>query len=247
MIGILDSGLGGLTTLNYLRLKHPEVSFLALADQKNAPYGDKHKEEVLEITRKNLEWFQGKGIKQVIVACNTLCSTVLEELKPQFPELELVNIVDLTIDSLKKEKISSLLIIGTKLCIASGVYENRLKEYFPHAKISSLATPKFAMQIEEGKDPETIQQSADDYLKDYRGKVEALLLGCTHYPLIGKEIYHSLPVKQYDANKAIEEHLEFKSEKDPKILIYTSGKPEETQKQIKQLFNFETEVRYKDR
>ena len=246
MIGILDSGLGGLTTLDYLHRKHPEVSFLALADQKQAPYGDKSKAEVYKITKSNLEWFQAQGIKQVIIACNTLCSTVIEELKPQFPNLELVNIVSLTLDYLKKEKLSSLLIIGTKLCISAGVYEKELRGYFPEAKIMSEATPEFVPAIEAGKDRQTIQTSADTYLHGYRGKIEAVLLGCTHYPLIGKEIYNALPVKQYDANLAIEKRMSFIPEKNPQILIYTSGNPEVTKKQIKQLFDFEMEVRFKE-
>ena len=246
MIGILDSGLGGLATLDYLHRKHPEVSFLALADQKNAPYGDKSKEEVLKITKENLEWFQEKGVKQVIIACNTLCSTVIEELRPQFPKLELVNIVYLTLDQLKKEKISSLLVIGTKLCISAGVYENELRRCFPDHKIFAEATPEFVPLIEEGKDAKTIQTSAEHYLRGYRGKVEAILLGCTHYPLIGKEIYRALPVKQYDANEAIDQQVKFIPEKDPTILIYTSGKPEETEKQLKKLFDLAIEVRAKD-
>lgn len=242
MIGIVDSGLGGVATCFHLRKKHPRTSFLVLADQKNAPYGDKTKEELLEIARDNIRWFYDQGIREVIIACNTLCSTVYPELVEEFPDMKLWNIIDLELENLRHKRFRSVLIMATSATIRMKRYEDGIRKMFPKRTVYAKATPKLVPMIEGGENPFTIRDVLADYLAPYRDKADAVLLGCTHYPLVSAQIHEVLPARQFDPNEGIEKAVSFPEEENPVLRIYTSHDAENLEKAIRLLFGEECEV-----
>jgi len=244
MIGILDSGLGGLVTLKRIKEmpQFKETAFICLADQKNAPYGEKTKEEMLEITRSNLEWFKSKGVSKVLIACNTICSSVYDEITKMFPELELINIVTLTSEYLFDKKISSIAIIATKLSIETKAYESRVRVMFPDSKIYPVVASKLVPLIEGNANKVVLKEAVSEYLSPLVGKVNSVLLGCTHYPLLSEMINELMDVEIYDSNEAIISYLDKLELDNGTVEIYTSLDCEETSIQISEVLGLNYKV-----
>lgn len=242
MIGIMDSGLGGIVTLQHVLKYVKDTSFVCVADQANAPYGEKSIEELEIIARKHLLWFQSKGIKTVVVACNTLCSTVIPKLKKEFVDMEIVDIISLTCDALKDERISNLLLLATKRSIESKVYEDNILRLFPNCKVYPVIPSLWVPSIENQVDEVTLDAVVKDVVIDYVDKVDGVLLGCTHYPLLKKYIEKYLAVKMYDSCDAIVDAMVHEGEVHPTVCIYTSGDPVVTKKQVFDLLQMDVEV-----
>jgi len=242
MIGIMDSGLGGIVTLHHILKYVKDTSFVCVADQANAPYGEKSIEELEDIARKHLLWFQSKGITTVVVACNTLCSTVIPKLKEEFVDMEIVDIISLTCNALKDESISNLLLLATKRSIESKVYEQSIQSLFPNCTIYPVVPSLWVPSIENQVDEATLDTVVKDVVVDYVGKVDAVLLGCTHYPLVKANIEKYLPVKMYDSCNAIVDAMVHEGDVSPTAHIYTSGDPVVTKKQVYDLLQMDVEV-----
>lgn len=241
MIGVLDSGLGGIVTMQYLKERILDTSFLCLADQANAPYGQKSNEELYVLAKEHLLWFQSKGIDTVLVACNTLCSTVLPQLKQEFTTMHLIDIVSLTCEDLRKESLDSLLLLATERSIQSGVYERLLQKSHPNCKIYPVVPSQLVPLIEQSQSKECIKMALHEYLDAYQGKVNAVLLGCTHYPLVKEEIEEVLPVAIYDSRRAIVNAIPHEHQKQ-KVEIYTTLDAKQTRQQIIDLLQMDVPV-----
>jgi glutamate racemase len=183
MIGIIDSGLGGYTIYRALHAAYPEAAFLFLADQKNAPYGNKSAEDIIRIAERNIQWFVDQGIDQVVIACNTMNAVALTQLKLSYPRLTFYDVLEPTLQPLKQAKINKWLVVGTQLTIQSGLYEQAIHEKMPHLQVSSKALPQLVSMIENLASEDAIEA----YLKTMIGSdlqaAEGLILACTHYPL----------------------------------------------------------------
>ncbi len=242
MIGIVDSGLGGIVTLHHILKYVNDTSFVCVADQANAPYGEKSIEELEKIARKHLLWFQSRGITTVIVACNTLCSTVIPKLKKEFVDMQIVDIISLTCNALKDECISSLLLLATKRSIESKVYEQNIQAMFPNCTIYPVVPSLWVPSIENQVDEVTLNNVVKDVVIDYVDKVDSVLLGCTHYPLVKSYIQKYLPVKMYDSCDAIVDVIVHEHLQQPSVCIFTSGDPDITKKQVYDLLQMDVEV-----
>lgn len=190
-IGIIDSGLGGYSIYHALHQTYPKASFLFLADQKNAPYGNKTKEEIIAIATRNMQWFLNQGIHEIVIACNTMNAVALDSLKSRFPEIRFHDVVSPTIAQLKDSHHQSWLVVATHLTTESRIYPKALSGLRSDFTVDSVALPKLVNLIEGLAEPEEIE----DYLKDCLSPDllahEGLILGCTHYPL-AMEAFHSL-------------------------------------------------------
>ncbi len=187
MIGIFDSGIGGLTVVRALKKKKPDVSFVYLGDTARSPYGTKSPETVRRYSEEAIAFLVEKGAKAVIVACNTASSLAADHLRGKFPDLPIFEVVSpavqAALEATTKGKIG---VIGTRATIASGVYEKRLKSNNPSIIVVSNPAPLLVSLVEEGwiNTPETAS-IASKYLEPLRKrKVDTLILGCTHYPVI---------------------------------------------------------------
>ena len=187
-IGVLDSGVGGLTVLKCLYDKLPNENYVYIGDNKYCPYGDKRKEELYAIAQRIIKYFEEIDVKLIVVACNTISSTILEDLKKE-TNIPIIGVIDSTIDLFLKQNIDETLVIGTNGTISSEVYNTKIKEKNSKIKVHSLKTPLLVPLIESGSDTSLV---LNDYLSGYKN-VKSIILGCTHYKLIEDEIKKILP------------------------------------------------------
>ncbi|MFT4778078.1 MAG: glutamate racemase [Flavobacteriales bacterium] len=191
-IGIFDSGIGGLTVANALRKLLPHESMVYFGDTAHLPYGDKSPDLIRHYSARIAHFLLQHNCKMVVIACNTASShahqTVAAVAGPTIP---VVNVIDPVVQEIALRHASQKIgIIGTKGTIDSRVYPNRIKKLISGAKVCSLATPLLAPMIEEGFISHTISKTViNSYLEKPTLKgVEAIVLGCTHYPLIRREV-----------------------------------------------------------
>lgn len=191
-IGIFDSGIGGLTVAKAIGKKLPSEEIIYFGDTAHLPYGDKSPEAIRHYAKSISDFLLKKNCKMIVIACNTASAlaydTVRKSVSKDIPVVNVIDPVVKEIASLKKVK--KIGIIGTKGTIRSDIYARKLKQAAPALITASLATPLLAPMIEEGFFNNKIsRQVINDYLKNKKlQNISALVLACTHYPLIMPEI-----------------------------------------------------------
>ena len=185
-IGIFDSGLGGLTVVKEALRFLPNESIIYLGDTARVPYGNKSKDTVLRFTKEAVSFFSSQGVKMLLVACNTASSLALPLLEDDYG-FPIYGVIDAGVEeACKVSRTGRIGVIGTKATIKSGIYEEKLKQRGTDIKVYSRPCPLFVPLIEEGwmEDP-IAYKVCEKYLKDFKKeKIDVLILGCTHYPLM---------------------------------------------------------------
>ena len=169
-IGLCDSGLGGLTVLKELTLTHPNNDYIYIGDNLNLPYGDKSKEELKELGQNLINFLESKNVDLIIIACGTLSSTVLKELKPN---TKLIDIITPTINYVNKNIKSNITVLATKATINTHIFKNKLNK-----KVTEVECPTFVPMIEENRINE------NEINEKITNKDDTIILGCTHYSLL---------------------------------------------------------------
>ena len=187
-IGIFDSGVGGLTVLDYMRQQFPHENMIYIGDNAHCPYGDKTKSQLLEYTRQICDYFAKQHVKMIVLACNTTSANVLDELQKLYPHIPIVGVIHSTVHEFLARHHQRVLVIATSATIQSHKYRQMLLQYNPELTVYELATPRLVPVIESGEYKYGIQELLGEYLLPYQNKIDALILGCTHYPLVQKEI-----------------------------------------------------------
>ncbi|MDR2903803.1 MAG: glutamate racemase [Clostridiales bacterium] len=185
-IGIFDSGVGGLTVVNEVIKALPDENIIYFGDTARVPYGSKSKETVTKFSKQIVRFLLSKNVKTVIIACNTASSSSYEALADAFdvPFIEVVRPgVSLCLAQPGVKKVG---VIGTERTVTSGAYERYLKQKRPDIAVFSKACPLFVPLAEEGwTDNAVADRTAEIYLRELVEKeIDALILGCTHYPLL---------------------------------------------------------------
>lgn len=191
-IGIFDSGIGGLTVANAIRKVLPNEKIIYFGDTGHMPYGDKSPDAIRYYSLKIGKFLQEKGCKVIVIACNTASSLGYEDLV-QFmgDQIPIFNVIDPVVKHIANNAhYQRIGVIGTKATISSDVYARKINELNPELKVKSLATPLLAPMIEEGFYENNISHTViESYLSSPKLKnIDALILACTHYPLIKREI-----------------------------------------------------------
>jgi glutamate racemase len=186
-IGVFDSGVGGLTVVSALRRRLPGESILYLGDTARLPYGSKSPDTVTRYTRKNLEFLSERGVKAVVVACNTASALALPNLEPgEMPDVPIWGVIEPGARKAAEVSRGRVGVIATEASVRSDAYPRALRALRPELDIWSQACPLFVPLVEEGwhDDPITAQV-AERYLRPLLDAgIDTLVLGCTHYPLI---------------------------------------------------------------
>lgn len=197
-IGVFDSGLGGLTCIPNLFGDLPEERVIYFGDTARTPYGSKAISTVKAYTNQIADFLASKDVKMMVIACNTISATCLPELRQRFPEIPILGIINPAAQKIAEvcTEENNVGIIATKVTIASGVYSDSIEELHPGLHVHTKATPAFVPLIEEGIiDNEimdlTIRHYMDQFI--YENEIDTLVLGCTHYPLIRKNIMRIYP------------------------------------------------------
>ncbi|MFA5420596.1 MAG: glutamate racemase [Patescibacteria group bacterium] len=192
MIGLFDSGVGGLTVLRGLIEKEPNYNYFYLGDNANVPYGNKSKEAIYSYSVKAVDFLYSKGCKIIIIACNSASSQALrkiqqEYLPTKYPDLKVLGVIRPIAEELNKyPKIKRVGVIGTKATIESDTYLDEIKNVRSDIEVFQKATPLLVPLIEESwaRKPET-KMILKKYLRSLKmDKVDVLITACTHYPFL---------------------------------------------------------------
>lgn len=186
MIGIFDSGIGGLTVVRSLMDELPGYDMIYFGDTARTPYGTKSGQTVIDYSLENTEFLIKQGAKMIVMACNTASSVATEALKKNF-DLPIYEVITPAVRlALNETRTSAIGVIGTRATINSGIYEKKIKEQTPHARVYSAACPLLVPLVEEGwlQRPET-RMIVKKYLHPLKVRqIDTLILGCTHYPVL---------------------------------------------------------------
>lgn len=191
-IGIYDSGIGGLTVAHAITTLLPNEDIIYFGDTAHLPYGDKSEAAIQAYSVKIADVLLKKGCKVIVIACNSASSAAYELLKEYVRhDAHILNVIDPMVSYVSNHFANKQIgLIGTKRTVMSGIYNARINESGKNIEVKSLATPLLAPMIEEGFFNNQISQEIiAQYLDDPALEgIEALILGCTHYPLIKSEI-----------------------------------------------------------
>lgn len=190
-IGVFDSGLGGLTALGRLQKELPCEDLVYFGDTARVPYGGRDKETLLAFARGNIALLQSYGVKAILVACGTVSSVLLEEIKEDYA-IPMVGVIESAATAAAQATVGGRIgIWGTAATIKAGAYAKRL-EALGYFDTVSVPCPELVPLIEGGKtdpaDPE-VRAALEKYLAPVlAAKCDTLILGCTHYPLLANAI-----------------------------------------------------------
>ena len=211
MIGIFDSGVGGLTVVRAILDKIPGYDIVYFGDTAHTPYGTKSAETVVGYTINNIKFLLSQGAKVIVIACNTASSVATARVLEQFALPIFEVITPAVTEALQASTNLNFGIIGTRATISSGIYEKKILENQPAARIHSVACPLLVPLVEEGwlKKRETAM-IVKKYLRPLKNRqIDTLILGCTHYPLLKDVIQKKIgkQVKLVDSSTCISANI----------------------------------------
>ena len=209
-IGIFDSGIGGLTVANAIHKHLPQERLIYFGDTAHLPYGDKSADAIRYYCLKIGKFLLEKQCKLIVVACNSASSAGYEVLLEFFKQQTLfVNVVDPLVAAVARHSFQKVGLIATKATVRSGVYQARLAHLNPELEVAALPTPLLAPMIEEGFLHNKVSHTVlEAYLSDPAlTGIEALMLACTHYPLIRADIdrFYGRQVDIFDSTDVVAE------------------------------------------
>jgi glutamate racemase len=227
MIGVFDSGLGGLTVLKAFLKRLPQYDYLYVGDNARAPYGNKSLDVIYEYTRQAVDFLFGRGCVLIILACNTASAKALRKIQQEwlplhYPDRRVLGVViPLAEVGIHETRFGRIGVIGTRATIETRGYQQELDKLRGDLRVYGLACPLLVPLVEEGwaGKPET-NRILKKYLRQLKDrKVDTLILGCTHYPFLQKDIARIMGknCKVLDGPKIVADKLEDYLHRHPEI------------------------------
>lgn len=198
MIGIFDSGLGGLTALKEIHRLLPKEKLVYFGDTGRVPYGTRSKETIIKYAKQDIEFLLSKGVDTIVAACGTVSANVsLSEISKEI-DIPIIGVVDPAAEAaIKATKNNIIGVIGTSATINSLAFNKKIAELNSKAKLITKACPLLVPLVENGyieNDNKITSMVCEEYLKEIKdSKADTLILGCTHYPIISSIIQKHLP------------------------------------------------------
>ncbi|WP_185868680.1 glutamate racemase [Blattabacterium cuenoti] len=223
-IGIFDSGIGGLIIAKEIKIHMPNETLIYYGDTKNMPYGNKSRDFIIENSMKMVAFFYEKKCKAIVIACNSITSNALEIIKDKFKRKILIfDVINPVIKNNIFLSFKKIGIIATPATIYSNFYEEKIRSYYNHLNIFSLSIPSLALLIEKGTDMKIIKFFLKNYLNRIQS-IDAILLACTHYLFLKKEIEHFYHGKVYliDIPRIVVQEIKNKLEEKGLLCIHPS-------------------------
>ena len=185
-IGVLDSGLGGLTVVKELLQILPGESIVYFGDNANCPYGNRSREEILKLSSAMLDFLRERGVKIAAIACNTI-STLIEPLR-RCCEFPIVSIIEAASEYVAAMKLSQAGLFATEFTIRQGLYEKLIQKIHPKTKVYGQASRTLAALVDSGEfdSPAAKAEVASllHTIKEAHPALDHIVLGCTHYPIV---------------------------------------------------------------
>lgn len=223
-IGVFDSGLGGLTVLKEISKILPNENIVYFGDTARVPYGPRSSATVTKYTFQSINFLLEKDIKAIVIACNTASARSLSAAQERY-NIPIIGVIEPgSRGALMKSKNKRIGVIGTEGTISSKAYELEIKKNEPQANVYSKACSLFVPIVEEGwSDSLVAELTAAEYLKEFdENKIDTLVMGCTHYPMLYKTILKVTDNKINLVNPAVETALSLKSLLEEKDLVNDS-------------------------
>ena len=237
-IGVFDSGLGGLTVVREIRRELPRESIVYFGDLAHLPYGTKSGAQIQRFSLESTEFLIQKGIKALVIACNSSSSAAFHLVRKRF-SIPVLSVIEPAVEeSLGMSAAGKIGVIGTAATIESGVYEVALRRKNPRIQVFVQSCPLFVPLVEEGwLDGGVTERVIEKYLTPLAHKgIDTLILGCTHYPILAAEIHSffgprvrlvdsARPTVRRLASLLQEKKLLYEGKRKPKFEIFTSDLP----------------------
>ncbi|MEO0086801.1 MAG: glutamate racemase [candidate division WOR-3 bacterium] len=251
MIGVFDSGLGGLTVVKEIKKIMPEIKILYFGDTAHLPYGEKSEEIIKKYTLAACNFLKRRKVKVIVIACHSASSVALDYVKSKI-SLPIIGVIEAGVKAaIKKTKSKRVGVIGTRITIKSGAYERVFKNYDKEIEIIARPTPLLVPLVEEGWINHYITKEVLKlYLQPLKEeKIDTLLLGCTHYPLLKKTIKEIFKNKiavvdsAEELARSIVGFLDYKKIEKEKgeLIIYLTDIPPEFEKIARNFLGFSPE------
>ncbi|NLZ47415.1 MAG: glutamate racemase [Clostridiales bacterium] len=185
-IGFFDSGIGGLSVLREAIKLLPRENFIYFGDSKNAPYGTKTVDEIKRLSYAAADFLLGKGVKAIVIACNTATSAAASDLRSTYPEIPIIGIEPAIKPAVQLNRRGKILIMATPLTISEKKFNNLMKSFENTSEIIPIPCAGLAELIESGNiESLEIRRFLEIKLKPYLSfDISTIVLGCTHYPFI---------------------------------------------------------------
>ena len=195
-IGVFDSGLGGLVIAKALMQALPEYDYVYYGDTRNLPYGEKTSGRILAYTLDAMRFLIGEGCGLIIIACNTATAITLRYLQKRFcpqyaTNVKILGVIIPTVETALKTSTDRIGVVATPATIRSDIYGIELRKIAPDVNVISLAAPRLVPLI-EANNFQLAEQAITEYALNFQ-KVPALILGCTHYPIVKDLFQKYLP------------------------------------------------------
>jgi glutamate racemase len=184
MLGLFDSGLGGLTVLRRVRELLPQHDLLFFADQAHVPYGDRTPEDLLHLLQQNVSWLDARGVEAIVMACNTSCAMGERFGWPE-TRAQVLDLIESAAVAVQRASLSSIGVIATMATARSGAYARKIQARSPGARVVEVGAPELVPLVEAGKlhgdEPRSaVQRVCAQLPRD----LDAVILACTHYPML---------------------------------------------------------------
>lgn len=212
-VGVFDSGVGGLTVAREIMRQLPNEKIVYFGDTARVPYGNKSKNNIIKYSRQIIRFLKTKGVKAIVVACNTASAIALEEIEPEL-DIPIIGVVKPGAKVAVAKTVNKRIgVIGTESMINSGMYTDIIKNEDNEINVITKACPLFVPLVEEGwlKDSVTYEV-ARRYLNELQcHDIDTLVLGCTHYPLIRNTVGEIMGERVTLVNPAYETAVSLRS------------------------------------
>ena len=187
-IGVIDSGLGGLSVWQAIVEKLPHESTIYLADSKNCPYGTKTEEEIYSLAKRLGSFMLAKDVKLIVLACNTITVTSLEKLRKDFPNIPFIGIVPVIKTAAKQSKSKRIGILSTKVTAESPYQQSLIARFANDCQVTVVGTEKLVPFVESGNHHLSKQVVEEELMPFIKAGVDTIALGCSHFPFLKDKI-----------------------------------------------------------
>lgn len=211
-IGVFDSGVGGLTVAREISRQLPYENIVYFGDTARVPYGSKSQNTIIRFSEQIIRFLRTKQVKAIVIACNTASALALDAVKDEF-DLPIIGVVipgaRAAVEATTNGKVG---VVGTEATVQSGMYTKVIQGMNPKIEVIEKACPLFVPLVEEGfKEHIVTREIIEYYLESMRNTdIDAMILGCTHYPLLRSKIREYMGDKIQIVNPAYETAMDLK-------------------------------------
>ena len=209
-VGVFDSGVGGISVLKQLVAELPHENFVYYGDSAYAPYGEKTRDQVMRRSRTVVDLLLDEGVKAVVIACNTATSVAAAELRAEYAHVPIIGVEPALKPATLDPQNKRILVMATPITLRLDKYQQLAKRWGGECEVIDAPCPGLADRIEHGNvDDPDVRALVEQLVGGYRGEVDAVVLGCTHYPFIAQQVKDVLgEVRLYDGALGTARQLE---------------------------------------